>query len=362
MVYAIKGFQRTQSKLLATTLALCVWAQWDMAQSAWAAGPTSVAEIAQYAGADRAQILDAGARKEKALMIYTTGTQIQPLIDRFKQIYPYLDVQMPRATSEDVARKVIEEYSAGYYEADVFELSSYGLIVPRQMGILQPFQSPEAKAYPETAIEKDRMWISVRESYVGIGYNTNLISAADAPKTYQDLLDPKWRGKMAISYSMSTTANVIGAMVLTLGEDYVRKLGAQQNRVYPLLGRALANLTISGEAPISWTTYDSHVQASRAQGAPIAWIAPGPVPVTDTSVALASKTPHPHASMLFIDFLLSAEGQALYQKLGYSSARNGMQPSDKPVVTKLYLTNRPNYVNDYEAWTKLTQEAFIKPK
>jgi iron(III) transport system substrate-binding protein len=362
MVFAINGFKRSQSALLASALALFALTQADMRHAAFAAGPTSVAEIAQYAGADRAQILDAGARKEKALMIYTTGTQIQPLIDRFKQIYPYLDVQMPRATSEDVARKVIEEYGAGYYEADVFELSSYGLIVPRQMGILQPFQSPEAKAYPDSAIEKDRMWISVRESYVGIGYNTNLISAADAPKTYQDLLDPKWKGKMAISYSMSTTANVIGAMVLTLGEDYVRKLGAQDNRVYPLLGRALANLTISGEAPISWTTYDSHVQASRAQGAPIAWIAPGPVPVTDTSVALASKAQHPHASMLFIDFLLSAEGQALYQKLGYSSARNGMQPADKPAVTKLYLTNRPTYVNDYEAWTKLTQESFIKPK
>ncbi len=323
------------------------------------AAPTTVAEIANYSGADRQQILEDGARKEKALMIYTTGTQIQPLLDAFKKKFPFLDVMMPRATSEDVSRKVIEEYQAGVFDADVFELSSYGLIVPREMGVLQPFSSPQASEYPASAIEANRIWISVRESYVGIGYNPNIVPAAEAPKTYDDLLNPKWKGKMAISYSMSTTANVIGAMVLTKGQDYVRKLGAQDNRVYPLLGRALANLTISGEAPISWTTYDSHVKASQAQNAPIAWSAPGPVAVTDTSVALATKSPHPHAAMLFIDFLLSKEGQEMYQKLGYSSARKGMQGSG-PAIEKIYLTNRPTYVQDYEAWSALTQQVFIK--
>jgi iron(III) transport system substrate-binding protein len=195
---------------------------------------------------------------------------------------------------------------------------------------------------------------------VGIGYNNKIIPDAEAPKTYQDLLDPKWKDKMAISSSLSTTGNVVGAMVLTLGEDYVRKLGAQNSRVYPLLGRALANLTISGEAPLSWTTYDSHVAASRAQGATIAWNAPGPVSVTDTSVALATKAPHPHAAMLFVDFLLSEEGQKMYQKIGYSSARNGMPSTGSDKLQKLYLTNRPNYVDDYERWSKLTNDVIMK--
>ncbi len=344
------------ARLAASALA---WAA-ALAPVASNSAPATVAEIASYSAADRQQVLEAGARKEGALMIYTTGTQIQPLIERFRQIYPYLDAQMPRATSEDVARKVIEEYGAGLFQVDVFELSSYGLIVPREQGVLQPYATPQAAEYPASAIEPNRMWISARESYVGIGYNTSIIKPEDAPKTYQDLLDPKWKGRMAISYSMSTTANVIGAMVLTHGEDFVRKLGQQNNRVYPLLGRALANLTISGEAPLSWTTYDSHVLASRAQGAPIAWNAPGPVPVTDTSLALASKAPHPFAAMLFIDFALSREGQEMYQKLGYSSARNNMPTTGTTNVRKLYLTNRPNYVADYEAWTALTQSVFIR--
>jgi iron(III) transport system substrate-binding protein len=323
------------------------------------AAPATVAEIANYNGADRQKILEEGARKEKGLMIYTTGTQIQPLIDAFKKKYNYLDVNMPRASSQDVSRKVIEEYNAGVFEPDVFELSSYGLIAPREVGILQAFSSPQAAEYPASAIEGNRFWISVRESYVGIGYNPNIIPTAEAPKTYDDLLDPKWKGKMAISNSLSTTANAVGAMVLAKGEDYVRKLGAQDNRVYPLLGRALANLTISGEVPLSWTTYDSHVKASQEQKAPIAWFAPGPVAVTDTSVALASNAPHPHAAMLFIDFLLSQEGQELYQKLGYSSARKGLEPKDVK-LEKYYLTNRPTYLQDYEKWSALTERFIMK--
>jgi iron(III) transport system substrate-binding protein len=324
------------------------------------AAPTTVAEIANYAGADRQQMLEAGARREASLMLYATGTQIQPLVDRFMQKYPFIKVSMPRASSIDVTRKVIEEYAAGLYQVDAYELSSYGLVVPREEGLLQPFTSPELAAYAAGAIEPGRNWVSVRESYLGIGYNTQKISAADAPKSYQDLLDPRWKGKMAISGSLSTSANWVGGMLITLGRDYVQKLGRQDIRIYELTGRALANLMIAGEVPLSPTIYNSHVEASRAQGAPIAWNLPGPVPVTDTSTALALKAPHPHAAMLLIDFLLSEEGQAMYRDLGYAPSRTGMEPKDLPPLTKLYLTNRPNYVQEFEQWTALVRDTIFK--
>jgi iron(III) transport system substrate-binding protein len=336
-------------------LTLCV-----AALPAPAAAPQTVSEIANYGGTDRQQLLEEGARREGALMLYATGTQIQPLLDRFSQKYPYIKVSMPRASSVDVIRKVIEEYGAGLYQVDAYELSSYGLVVAREQGLLQPFTSPELADYDPSTIEPGRNWISVRESYLGIGYNTQKIRAEDAPKSYQDLLDPKWKSKMAISGSLSTSANWVGAMVIGLGIDYVRKLGQQDIRVYELTGRALANLTISGEVPLSPTTYNSHVEASRALGAPIAWNLPGPVPVTDTSTALALKAPHPHAAMLMIDFLLSQEGQAIYRDLGYAPSRNGMAPKDLPVLQKLYLTNRPNYVREFEQWAALVQQTIFK--
>jgi iron(III) transport system substrate-binding protein len=348
---------------------VALWCSLASAPALWAlslgalpaqAAPVTVSEIANYAGADRQQVLEAGARREGTILLYATGTQIQPLLDRFMQKYPFIKVAMPRAPSIDVTRKVIEEYSAGLYQVDAYELSSYGLVVPRAQGLLQPFASPELADYDPNTIEPGRNWVSVRESYLGIGYNTRKISQQDAPKSYQDLLDPRWKGKMAISGSLSTSANWVGGMVISLGVDYVRKLGQQDIRVYELSGRALANLTISGEVPLSPTIYNSHVEASRAQGAPIAWNVPGPVAVTDTSTALALKAPHPHAAMLLIDFLMSKEGQAMYRDLGYVPARNGMAPKDFPALQKLYLTNRPNYIQEFEQWAALVQQTIFK--
>ena len=324
------------------------------------AAPATVAEIANYAGNDRQRILEDGAKTEGALTIYTTGTQIAPLVDRFKQKYPFVRVQMLRASSVDVAIKVTQEYSAGVFLVDVFELNSDGLILPRDQGVLQPFASPETANFEAGAIEAGRHWISVRESYTGIGFNTAKIPVAQAPRTYQDLLDPRWKGKMAISATTGTAGNWVGAMVLTHGPDFVRMLGKQDIRVYPVAGRALANLMISGEVALSPTIYQSHVAASKAQGAPLGWNAPGPVPVTDTAAALAAKAPHPHAAMLFVDFLLSREAQLLYRDLGYLSSRKDMKSDEYPDLQKLFLMNRPNYVEEFEAWMRLFHEAFVK--
>jgi iron(III) transport system substrate-binding protein len=345
------------SAAAAALLAAIAFVGWPVAAMAQ---PRTVAAIANYTGADRQKVLEEGARKEGVLLIYTTGTQIQPLIDRFKQKYPYLRAELARAPSIDVASKVLEEYSAGVYLADAFELAAHGLMVPRDQGILQPFTSPEAANYEPTAIEPRRHWISVREGYTGIGYNTQKVSSAEAPKTYEDLLDPKWKGKMAISSLSVTAANWVGTMIVTHGLDYVRKLGQQQIRPYRVTARAVANLMISGEVAISPTTYLSHVEASRAQGAPLAWVAPGPVPVTDTSVAVAAKAPHPHAAMLFVDFLLSREAQLIYRDLGYLSSRVDMAAPDGLKLTKVVLENRPTYIQDYETWTKLVQDIFVR--
>jgi iron(III) transport system substrate-binding protein len=243
---------------------------------------------------------------------------------------------------------------------DAFELNADGLILPREQGVLAPFTSPEAANFEANAIESGRHWISVRESYTGIGFNTTKISAADAPRSYEDLLDPKWKGRMAVSGTLGTAGNWIGAMVVTHGADFVQKLGRQDIRVYQIAGRALANLMIAGEVALSPTIYQSHVAASRAQGAPLAWNVPGPVPVTDTSAALAAKAPHPHAAMLFIDFLLSREAQLMYRDLGYLSSRKDMKSDEYPDLQKLFLMNRPHYFEEFEGWMRLFQEAILK--
>jgi iron(III) transport system substrate-binding protein len=336
-----------------------------LAVLAWLAGiapgyaQANVEAVANDTGPDRQRRLEEGARREGTLLLYTTGTQIKPLLDRFTQKYPFLKVELARSSAADTARKVLEEYRAGYEKVDAFELASHGLVVPRDENILQPFQSPELAAYDPDAIEPRRFWVVVRESYTGIGFNTTLLPAGQAPRTYQALLDPRWKDRMSMSGVGTTAANWVGTMVIAEGVDYVRKLGRQNIRVYNMTGRALANLMSSGEVGLSPTIYNSHVDASARKGAPLAWIAPGPVPVTDTGVALARKAPHPHAAMLLIDFLMSKEGQLIYQELGYDSGRRDVATSGAP-VKKLYLSNRPKYIAEYEGWMKLYQDVFVR--
>jgi iron(III) transport system substrate-binding protein len=325
------------------------------------AQPSTVETIANYSGPDRQSMLEAGAKREGGVLLYTTGTQIKPLIDRFEAKYPYLRVELARASAADTARKVLEEYRAGFEKVDAFELASPGLVLPRDEGILQPFRSPEFPAFAADAIEAGRHWVVVRESYTGIGFNTKLLPVEKAPKTYSDLIDPQWKGRMAISGITTTAVNWVGTMVIIHGADFVHKLGGQDIRIYNITGRALANLMAAGEVMLSPTIYNSHVAASSKKGAPLAWNAPGPVPVTDTGVALARKAPHPHAAMLFADFLMSKEGQVLYQELGYDSPRADA-PRAGAQVQKLYLTNRPNYLRDYESWARLYQEVFVRRK
>lgn len=323
------------------------------------AEPQTVAELANYTGADRQTVLETGARKEGRVVVYSTATQTQPLLDAFRAKYPFIEVEIPKGDSANIARRVVEEYRARTYLVDAFELSADGLLLPREEHVLQPFTSPEARHYAPAAVESGHHWISARESYIGIGFDKRQIPEAEGPKTYADLLDPKWKGRMAIAGSASTGANWIGAMMLTMGRDFISRLARQDIRVFPMSGRAVANLMIAGEVAISPTTYNSHVQSSNAQGAELAWFAPGPVPVTDTSVALAARAPHPHAALLLIDFLLSHEGQALYRKLGYSSARTDIAQNTPGTLEKLYLANRPDYIDEFEDWVALLQTNFL---
>jgi iron(III) transport system substrate-binding protein len=336
--------------------ALAVWPLTAAAQS-----PNAVDAIANYSSSDRQAMLEAGAKGEHGLLLYTTGTQIEPLIQAFERKYSFLKVTVQRGTQADIARRALQEYRVGYRKLDMFELSSEGLILIRDANILQPFNSPETAAFDSAAIEPARHWVVVRESYTGVGSNTKAIPPDRAPKSYDDLLAPEWRGHMAMSGSISTASNFVATLVLTRGEDFVRRLGEQNIRVYPVTARALANLMISGEVVLSPTIYNSHVEASAAKGAPLAWVAPGPVPVTDTAVALARGAPSPHAAMLMIDYLMSQEGQRIYGQLGYGSARRDMSQNAKSnPVQKLYLGNRPNYVREFAQWSKLYRDVFLR--
>jgi iron(III) transport system substrate-binding protein len=180
------------------------------------AAPVTVGEIANYAGNDRQKILEDRAKIEGALTIYTTGTQIAPLVDRFKQKYPFVKVQMLRASSIDVATKVTQEYSAGVYIVDAFELNSDGLILPRDQGVRSRYIAASAELRGER--RRSRPPLDQRARVNRHRLQHRKIPPAQA-QDLQDLLDPRWKGRWR-SRPTGTAGNWVGAMVVTHEADF----------------------------------------------------------------------------------------------------------------------------------------------
>ena len=138
----------------------------------------------------------------------------------------------------------------------------------------------------------------------------------------------------------------------------MRKLGAQRMTLYNLGGPAVANLVVSGEAPIVVNNRYSHMYARKKDGAKIAWRAIGPSYTAVSGVALPTRSKNPHAAMLFVDFMLSTPAQKIYtEQLGYSSLRKDMANDTAP-AKKLLLALRPSYTRDYEQWSRIADQVF----
>ena len=308
----------------------------------------SVEQVANYTGADREARILAAAKSEGVLNLYTNPTDdiTTAIVSAFEEKYPAVKVKVTQAGSSDLARRIAEEASAGRALVDVIETTPGALGELKTAGLLQAYKTPEAANFREGAVTD--FLVTVRESYIGLGYNTDLIDAKDAPKTYDDLLDPQFRGKISIATS-ATGVRWVGALELTKGEEFIDKLAEQEIRGQDISGRALADFVVSGEVPLSTTIYNSHVAVSKEKGAPIAWQPLEPVVALPTALALSSTSTHPNAAMLFVDFALSKAGQIIYQATGYNSARTDMQSSEMSFDT-MYIDTRDDYSEKYPKW------------
>jgi iron(III) transport system substrate-binding protein len=321
----------------------------------------SVAEVANYMKDDRQAFLEAGARKEGVVQLYGTGTQDEPIYEAFRKKYPYIKFEAFRAGAVDVARRLLEETKANRYTADAIFLSTGALgELKKAGGILQPFNTPDLANFRDNAIEASHLWVYDYQSYLSLGWNTKEIKEADVPKTYDDLLDPKWKGKLYVSDWASTFAYWIGAAKIAKGEDYLLKLAQQGVIAYAVSPRAVANFVVSGEAPISPVIYSSHMANSKREGASVAWRALGPTFTQVGAVAVHAKAPHPHSAMLLLDFFLSKEMQATRLDLGYSTARTDMTNIQTPPDQVLDLPSRPNFTQEFEEWSALGLKVFGK--
>lgn len=287
--------------------------------------PASIAELATYSGADREQVLYAGAKAEGKVVWYTSlaGGSYKEILRVFEAKYPGVKVEAYRVSGSDITVRMLEETKAKRYIADTIESTETNLMFMREGGVLRPYHSPHFNAYPEDSKEKAEKglyyWAVARESYIGFAYNKKLVQKSAVPKSFDGLLNPELKGKMGMTIS-EPSYKVIGAIIKTKGEELVRKLKAQEISLHAIIPPALLDLIASGEIAASPAIFRNHVLVVIEKGAPVEWVPMDVVPTNVGGVAVAARPPHPHTALLMADFLLGPDGQGVLERFHYGNA------------------------------------------
>ncbi|HKX51047.1 MAG TPA: extracellular solute-binding protein [Candidatus Binatia bacterium] len=286
--------------------------------------PRTLDELAAYAGADRHQILLDGAKAEGKVVWYTSLSGVyRELVDAFKRKYPDIAVEVYRAGSTDLGPRLLNEAQAGRYVADALESTPGLLMLLRERGLLKAYTSPELSRYPDEAKTKADgariYWVTDREAYLGFGYNTRQIAPAEIPKNFQDLLRPELKGKLAVT-TESSTSRVVGTLIKYKGEEFVKRLRAQEIRLFKASSAGFLDLIAAGEVAGSFVVFQNQVTVKKEKKAPVDWVPLDGVPTNAGGSAIVANAPHPHAALLFTDFIIGAEGQKLMEQFRYGVA------------------------------------------
>ena len=319
-------------------------------------------DVASYTGPDRMQKLIEGARKEGELNIYTSAQtdDMGALVSAFEKKYG-IKVSVWRASSEKVLQRAIQEARGNRNTMDIAETNGPELESMHREKILTAVKSPHLTDLIAPAIRPHGEWVGTRLNVFVQAYNTKLVKKEEVPKTWEDLANPKWKGKLGIEQE---DADWLAGQFAELGEakaqkvfsDIVKTNGVSVRKGHTLL----TQLVVSGEIPLALTVYNYKAEQFKQKGAPIDWFHIGPAIARPNGVAVAAKAPHPHAAVLFYDFEISEEGQKIL-------AGRDFVPTNKKVDTPLNkmpmkFVDARVAIDEYQKWEKLYDELFRKAK
>ncbi|HZQ62827.1 MAG TPA: extracellular solute-binding protein [Casimicrobiaceae bacterium] len=314
--------------------------------------------LLQYNAADREAKLVDGAKKEGQVVIYTSlaTTESVPLTQAFEKKYG-VKAELWRALSDKVVQRTITEAQARRNTVDVVETNGPELEMITREKLLSPFYSPYIADLPPYAIPAHRNWVSDRMNFFVVAYNTSKVKREEIPKTYEGFLDPKWKGRIGIE---ATDSEWMAAIFKQWGEtkamDFFRKLADMK----PDMRKGhilLAELVSAGEVPVALSAYNANAESLKRRGGPIDWVPVEPVIARPQGLGIARNAPHPHAALLFADFVLSPDGQQLFNSLG-------RVPASLKVKSNLnnfkYTMADPAIILDESAkWEKLWDDLFM---
>jgi iron(III) transport system substrate-binding protein len=300
------------------------------------------------------------ARKEREV-VFSTTTNLEEagsMARQFKAKYPFLEVNIIRAEGERIVTRVLQEARAKKTLVDVIQTPAFYLHALKKRGIIGEYAPADDRFYPRN-FKEEKVWTATYYNPYVVLYNTKLISAQNLPKRYEELLNPFWKNKMIVE---KDKIDWFTAMLQIMGREkgvrYMREL-SKQNPMLRIGQTLITQLVAAGEASLQVNSNAVTVNRLKQKGAPIDWIAPGPLPGLMVGVGLTAQAPHPAAARLFVDFLLSKEGQQLYQSAGRLVARSDLPQDENMKVRGAQIVPvDPAWAENFDEDSKLMKEIF----
>jgi iron(III) transport system substrate-binding protein len=298
---------------------------------------------ASLSGAQDSPLMQA-AKKEGKVAWYTSLAlpSSTAIAHAFRTRYSGIDVEVHRTGSERVLQRVMQEASAGIRNVDVIHTSDAGhFVLLKQKGMLLKYTPRGVEPFPAGFKDKDGFYFGMRATLSVIAYNPKLVAEKDAPKTWKDLLNPKWKGKMVTAhpgYSGIIMTHVL-ALVNLYGWDYFRDLAKNSLHIVQSANDP-AGVVASGERPIGVNGSEYFYYKTQKQGNPIQIVYPKEgIPLVVSPVAIAKDAPHANAAKLFSEFIFAKESQQLLaDREGlYTGHPEVTYPADKPKLKDLKL-------------------------
>ncbi|HTI85783.1 MAG TPA: extracellular solute-binding protein [Alphaproteobacteria bacterium] len=279
--------------------------------------------------ADREKTLVEGAKKEGTVVWYTTDgpTPTQVVIKAFSQKYPFVKAGFIRGKSQDILDRITTEARAGRNLFDVAKTSTETFDMYPVADVFAAYVSPAKTAIPENM--RAERWSSVFTFVRAMGYNSRLLKESDLPKTWEDLLDPRWKNKILFDpSSLPEMMTLYTRWGRERAIDFVGKLGASGNLQIRNGRTTITQMLAAGEAPIGMTVYPYDVEALKSKGAPVDWALIDPSPGLLQPLSIARNAPHPYAAALLYDYLLSTDGQKVYAQMNRTPANPAVETSN----------------------------------
>ena len=257
-----------------------------------------------------------GAKKEGKLAFWINGwsaSDLEQVFGKFRQKYPFLTVEYWRSSEDSqLHQKMMSEARAGIQNVDVASSEINLISELKKANVVKKYTWPNTGGWSSQHKDPDGYWVASNINGIVVVYNTSLVSAAEAPKNWDDLLNPKWRGAISMDRDASEWVLMLwAAWGKEKAVNYLKAL-AKNDIVFGAGQTARLEMLGAGAFKIDLRLNLYRVLQYQKKGAPVEWLRTNPILAKATPMVIAERAPHPNSALLFANWFTSLEGQQTF--------------------------------------------------